>query len=215
MKKLNILAIVLLSLGLIIALVPKESVKPLTVSEKQLAAELKEKSYFITADALAEMMVNKDPLLKLVDVRDPFEFQKFSLENATNISLNDIISNEWADFMNQDKYTIVLYSNGNLDAVEAWILCRHKGYENIYVLQGGMNNWYETILNPKKPASTVPDEELAKYDFRKAASSTLGGGGAACCDTAQAAAPVVAPAANTPKPAAAPKKKKGASGGCG
>jgi hypothetical protein len=32
-------------------------------------------------------------------------------------------------------------------------------------LQGDLNNWYETILNPQKPASTMTDEELAKYEF--------------------------------------------------
>ena len=117
--------------------------------------------------------------------------------------------------MNQSKNTVVLYSNGSVEAVEAWMLCRQKGYENIYVLQGGLNYWYETILNPAKPASTMSDEELAKYDFRRAAGSTMGGG-AACCDTTKGATmPVATPAASAPKPIQGVKKKKGASGGCG
>lgn len=215
MKKLNILAIVMLSLGLILAFVPKEAMKSEKVSQKQIISELKEKSYFITADALAAMLVEKDPTVKLVDVRDAFEFQKFSLPNATNLTLENIVSDEWSEFMNQDKYSIVLYSNGNVEAVEAWMLCRMKGYENILVLQGGLNNWYETILNPQKPASTMADEELAKYEFRKAAGNALGGGVSG--DSASAApANVAAPATSAPKPAAGgAKKKKGASGGCG
>lgn len=212
MKKLNIIAIVLVSLGLIIAFVPKESVKPLKISEKQIASELKEKAFYISADDVAKMLVEKDPSLKLVDIREAAEFQKFSLPNATNLSLTDVVSDEWAEFMNQDKYTIVLYSNGNVDAVQAWMLCRQKGYENIYVLQGGMNYWYETILNPQKPTDLIADEEIAKYEFRKAAGIALGGGVAG--DSTQKAATTVKTTA--PKPLAAPaKKKKGASGGCG
>jgi rhodanese-related sulfurtransferase len=215
MKKLNILAIVMLSLGLILAFVPKEAMKSEKVSQKQIISELKEKAYFITADALAAMLVEKDPTVKLVDVRDAFEFQKFSLPNATNLNIENIVSDEWSEFMNQDKYTIVIYSNGNVDAVEAWMLCRMKGYENIFVLQGGLNNWYETILNPQKPASTMADEELAKYEFRKAAGSTLGGG-VAGDSTSAAPAKMAGSEAPKPKPAAgAAKKKKGASGGCG
>jgi rhodanese-related sulfurtransferase len=214
MKKLNILAIVMLSLGLILAFVPKEAMKSEKVSQKQIISELKEKAYFITADALAAMLVEKDPTVKLVDVRDAFEFQKFSLPNATNLNIENIVSDEWSEFMNQDKYTIVIYSNGNVDAVEAWMLCRMKGYENIFVLQGGLNNWYETILNPQKPASTMADEELAKYEFRKAAGSSLGG---VAGDSASAVpAKMAGSEAPKPKPAAgAAKKKKGASGGCG
>jgi rhodanese-related sulfurtransferase len=214
MKKLNILAIVMLSLGLILSFVPKEAMKSEKVSQKQIISELKEKAYFITADALAAMLVEKDPTVKLVDVRDAFEFQKFSLPNATNLNIENIVSDEWSEFMNQDKYTIVIYSNGNVDAVEAWMLCRMKGYENIFVLQGGLNNWYETILNPQKPASTMADEELAKYEFRKAAGSSLGG---AAGDSASAIpAKMAGSEAPKPKPAVgAAKKKKGASGGCG
>jgi rhodanese-related sulfurtransferase len=214
MKKLNILAIVMLSLGLILAFVPKEAMKSEKVSQKQIISELKEKAYFITADALAAMLVEKDPTVKLVDVRDAFEFQKYSLPNATNLNIENIVSDEWSEFMNQDKYTIVIYSNGNVDAVEAWMLCRMKGYENIFVLQGGLNNWYETILNPQKPASTMADEELAKYEFRKAAGSSLGG---VAGDSASAVpAKMAGSEAPKPKPAAgAAKKKKGASGGCG
>ncbi len=204
----------MLSLGLILAFVPKEAMKSEKVSQKQIISELKEKAYFITADALAAMLVEKDPTVKLVDVRDAFEFQKFSLPNATNLNIENIVSDEWSEFMNQDKYTIVIYSNGNVDAVEAWMLCRMKGYENIFVLQGGLNNWYETILNPQKPASTMADEELAKYEFRKAAGSSLGG---VAGDSASAVpAKMAGSEAPKPKPAAgAAKKKKGASGGCG
>ncbi len=204
----------MLSLGLILSFVPKEAMKSEKVSQKQIISELKEKAYFITADALAAMLVEKDPTVKLVDVRDAFEFQKFSLPNATNLNIENIVSDEWSEFMNQDKYTIVIYSNGNVDAVEAWMLCRMKGYENIFVLQGGLNNWYETILNPQKPASTMADEELAKYEFRKAAGSSLGG---AAGDSASAIpAKMAGSEAPKPKPAVgAAKKKKGASGGCG
>lgn len=212
MKTLQYLSVAFVSLGLIVAFVPKQTVTPMKINSEQIVTEIKQKAYFINTDDLASIIINKDPLYKLVDVRDVAEFQSYSLPGATNIDLKDVISPDWEEFMNQDKYSIILYSNSNLEAVEAWILCRQKGYENIYVLQGGLNNWYETIVNPKHPASTLPDEDQAKYDFRKAASKALGVDGN---DSSAVAAPVKA-ATGGAKPSTGPKKKKkGASGGCG
>jgi hypothetical protein len=101
----------------------------------------------------------------------------------------------------------VFYSNGSLVANEAWMITRQLGYTNNFVLEGGLNYWFDAILNPQKPASTSPDEEFAKYDFRKSAGQALGGGG-----------PVQVtqePAATSAKPAIMPiPKKKRAAGGC-
>lgn len=50
------------------------------------------------------------------------------------------------------------------------MITRQLGHENNYVLQGGLNYWAETIINPHAPRSTSSDDEFAKYDFRKGAS---------------------------------------------
>jgi hypothetical protein len=100
----------------------------------------------------------------------------------------------------------IFYSNGTITANEAWMITRQLGYKNNYVLEGGLNYWFEVIINPLKPVSTSPNEEFSKYDFRKGASSALGGGAIIQKTTT----PV-----NAPKPAiqGMPKKKK-AAGGC-
>jgi len=56
------------------------------------------------------------------------------------------------------------------------MLTRQQGYQNNYVLQGGLNYWMEAIVDPSPPSGISPDEEFAKYDFRRAASQALGGG---------------------------------------
>ena len=68
----------------------------------------------------------------------------------------------------------VFYSNGTLAANEAWMITRQLGYTNNFVLEGGLNYWFDAILNPQMPASTSPDEDFAKYDFRKSAGQALG-----------------------------------------
>lgn len=206
MRTRTIISIVFVGLGLIIAAVPQNTTHPYKVDADQLLEELNSNVQYVTPDYIADMLVNKDPSLRLIDVRNEAAFEKYSLPGAMNIPLNNILSDEWRDYVDQDVKMNVFYSNGTPDAEKAWILTRQLGYNNNYVLQGGLNFWTETIINPEEPASTSPNEEIAKYNFRKGAGNALGGE----VDAAEA------PKINLlDKPAIIKKpKKKRVQGGC-
>jgi rhodanese-related sulfurtransferase len=203
-----LLALFIVPLGLIIAAVPQNTTHPYKLSASQMLVEATSASQFLGPDAVADMLVQKDPNLQLIDVRTPDEFVKFSLPGAINVPLTDLLSDEFKDVLDQEIKMNVFYSNGTLQANEAWMITTQLGYENNYVLQGGLNYWAETILNPGTPPSTSPDEELAKYDFRKGASMAIGGG--------VAENPAAGPSnTNTPaKPIIKKTTKKKPQGGC-
>lgn len=175
MKGRIILASVLIPLGMIIAAVPENTTKPYKLTAEQLLEEVKSGTQFIHPDQIADMLISKDPVLQLIDVRNADEFEKFSLPGALNIPLVDILNEQWEPVINQDVKFNVFYSNGTNDANEAWMITRQLGFQNNYVLQGGLNYWVETIMNPEAPGSTSPNEEFARYDFRKGAGMALGG----------------------------------------
>jgi rhodanese-related sulfurtransferase len=211
MKPLNLLAIVLVTLGLVIAFVPKNTTKKYKLTGAQILDEAKTGSQFISPDEIADKLLKKDPSLQLIDVRTPEEFEKFSLQGAINIPMATLLDEKWRETLNQEQKMNIFYSNGTIDANTAWVLTRQLGYQNNYVLQGGLNHWFEVIMNPQKPSGINPNEEFAKYEFRKSAGKAFGGGDS----SQQATAPVQN---NTPKNSS-PKvenknKKKGASGGC-
>lgn len=170
------LAAFIIPLGLIIAAVPENTTKQYKLTAEELLEEINSEMQFISTDEIAHMLINKDPSLQLIDVRTPDQFEKFSLPGAINIPLHNILSDEWVNYLDQDVRINVFYSNGTQDATEAWMITRQLGYQNNYVLQGGLNYWAETIMNPEEPPSTSPDDEFARYDFRKGASAALGGG---------------------------------------
>lgn len=207
MKPLQLLAIFIIPLGLIIAAVPQNKTKPYKLTADQLLGEANTRTQYISPETVADMIVKKDPSFQLIDVRAQDDFDKFSLPGAINIPVNDLLSDKYTDLLNQDVKMNIFYSNGTITANEAWMVTRQLGYKNNFVLEGGLNYWFEAILNPQKPATTSPDEEFAKYDFRLSAGKALGGG--AAVQTAQSQSPA------TSKPAvqAVPKKKK-AAGGC-
>lgn len=206
MKSIKLLALFIIPLGLIIAAVPQNTTKPFLLTAGQLLIEVNSGSQFITAETVADMIIQKDPSLNLIDIRNAEDFEKFSLPGAINIPATELLSEQYSDILDQDVRMNVIYSTGTVTANEAWMILRQLGYENNYVLEGGLNYWFDAILNPLKPASTSSNEEFAKYDFRRSAGMALGAGA-----TVQSSANQKTDSA---RPAAKPVKKKKAAGGC-
>jgi sulfur-carrier protein adenylyltransferase/sulfurtransferase len=203
----TVLALFIVPMGLIIAAVPQNKTRQFKLTAGELLAEVNTRSQYFEPEIVADMIIRKDPSFQLIDVRSQDEFEKFSLPGAVNIPLSDLLADEHTGILNQDIRMNIFYSNGTLVANEAWMISRQLGYSNNFVLAGGLNYWFDTILNPRKPASTSSDEEFAKYDFRMSASKALGGGG-----PVQSAAEQPSP---TPRPAIKPVAgKKKAAGGC-
>lgn len=207
MKARLILASAIIPLGLIIAAVPENTTKPYKLTADELLEEVKSGTQFIGPDQVADMLITKDPSLQLIDVRNAAEYEKFNLPNSINIPLVDILNPEWEGYINQDVKLNVFYSNGTNDANQAWMITRQLGYKNNYVLQGGLNYWAETVLNPEAPASTSPNEEILKYNLRKGAGMALGG------EAAETTPAIEAPSAPKP-PVQKRETKKRVQGGC-
>jgi len=170
-----LLSSIVLLFGLSIAMIPENTTQPYKLSANEMLDEVQYGAELIHPDELADWLINSDPSIQLIDVRSTEEYDKFSLGNAINIPLSDILSDGWVDYLDQGVKMNILYSNGSTKSHEAWMILRQLGYENNYVLQGGLNYWVDTILNPESPKSTDPDDEIAKYDFRKGASQYFGG----------------------------------------
>jgi rhodanese-related sulfurtransferase len=207
MKPLKLLALFVIPLGIIIAAVPPDRVKHFRLTADELLQEAGAGVQFVSPDVVADMLVQKDPSLRLIDVRTPEEFDAYHMEGAINIPLSSLLSDEYTDILNQEAYMNVFYSNGSVYANQAWMITRQLGYENNFVLEGGLNYWFGNILSPQEPSQTNPNEEFAKYDFRKSAAAALGGGSIVATEGSASAVKAV-------KPPVTAKAKKKAAGGC-
>jgi len=158
------------------AAVPQNTTLPYKLTAQQLLREANNRVEYHSPEEVADIIVQKDPEYQLIDVRSQAEFEKFSLPNAINIPLNDILSDEYRDILDQGVKRNIFYSNGTTDALKAWMITRQLGWENNYVMEGGLNYWAEVILNPTLPNNVSANDELIKYQFRKAAGDALNGG---------------------------------------
>lgn len=207
MKTRIIISIVFVALGLILAAIPQDTTLKHTLNAHEMLIEANNSVMYYTTDEVADLIIQKDPHIQLIDVRSADEFEKFSLPNAINIPLADLLADEYRDYLYQDVYYNIFYSNGNTDALKAWMIARQLGWENNYVMQGGLNYWAETIMNPEAPSSTLANDEIAKYEFRKGAQQALGGGTSVSSEANSTT--------KSPKPPVKRKpKKKRAQGGC-
>jgi len=169
----KILAGILIILAGGLVLLPKyekhEGIKP-----EQLLSNIISPERYISTDILADKLVNQDPSYLLIDVRDEESYNKYTLPNAINIPMAKLFDEDSEMYLNQDEYDVVLFSNDNFYADQAWILCNRLEYANLHVLKGGVNKWFNTIINPPKPTENMPAEQFKLYTFRKAASMYFG-----------------------------------------
>jgi rhodanese-related sulfurtransferase len=169
----QILAVVFILLAGGLVLLPKYE-KHEGISPEELLSDAASPERYISTDDLADRIINQDPSLMLVDVRDEASYKQYTIPGAVNIPLEKLLDEESDPYINQNAYDIVFFSNDSFYADQAWMLCKRKNYKNLNVLKGGINQWYNTIINPEKPTENMPATAYDIYSARKAASMYFG-----------------------------------------
>ncbi len=139
------------------------------IKPEKLLYDIIQPTRYVTTDQVAEMIIDKDPTLELIDVRSPEDFQKFSLTNALNVPIDSLLTDYGQQFFGLPGTKVVLYSNDDILADQFWVLSRRLGYKDVYVMKGGLNCWIETIIRPPEPPEEAPYTAFEQYQFRKGA----------------------------------------------
>ena len=207
MKKLDILIIVIMLVGAFWTFALNEDnrrpVEQLTPCE--LVDQTQKADKFVSTDELARKIMSNDPSVILIDLRPQKEFSEYSLPGAINIPIENLLDKKYVDMLNQKTYTNIFFSNSSDLAAKAWMITTRLGYQNNFILQGGLNYWVETILLPKKPDQTAVNADFIRYNFRKAASAYFMGGSVDVGSSSNSSAP---------KAPIKRRKKEAAGGGC-
>lgn len=185
------LFLIILSLGLSMGLIflPEENNAKELPADK-LMMELDDNTRFISTDEVADMIINQDPTLLLIDLRKEKEYNKFALEGAINIPLDSLLNKKNKDFFSRAEMKKVFYGERDFCSEQAWILLRRSEYKNMFVMKGGLVEWVETIMQPKKPGEEATKETWELYNRRQSARRYFAGGsveikpGAFVADTA-------------------------------
>jgi rhodanese-related sulfurtransferase len=107
----------------------------------------------------------------LLDVRSEADYNLFHLKDATQTDLSDLPGQIPALLNLPASSVVVLMSNDETQATEAWKILVGSSVPNVYLLEGGVNNWLTVFGPPPGQAdyalsqSTTLGEDELRYIF--------------------------------------------------
>jgi len=116
-----------------------------TSLEPTKGALLQERQVQIHPGELLATMNDRNLNLKMIDVRDEAEYNLFHIEDASLAPVVDISGQVDALLQEPANTIIVVMSNDEERATEAWKTLTAESVPNVYILEGGINNWLDTF----------------------------------------------------------------------
>lgn len=172
LKAIGFMTIILL--GVILAFSPVDSAQHKSTDTAQVLKELQSGTNYIQPEELAHWIIDKDPDIQIIDLRNNTDFEKYHIPGALQFPLSKLSDKTELDVIDEEK-TNILVSNGNTRAGQAWLILKQMGYDNVYILAGGLNYWVKVFNNPAHPPNGATDDEIFTYQFRKAAGAVMMG----------------------------------------
>jgi len=202
-QKLGLIAI-LLGLIALVAGNPFDS-NEVKVNIKDIALSTVKNSDKIKPETLAEWLIEGKSDFVLIDLRNPEEFEKYTLPEAENIPLVTLPEAEL--YRNQK---LILFADDNLRAAQGWYILKSKGFKNVYILDGGLEGWKNNVLFPRL-SSNPTKEELSQFEKKKAIAKYFGGQALTDSGIVETKPEISLPASSSQQKTAGvpqPKKKK-------
>jgi rhodanese-related sulfurtransferase len=164
------LAIIAFSLGLIAMFAgdPYDNVYT-KINSKELAISTLNNADKVQVKDLADWIITQRADFRLIDLRSEDEFGKYFIPSAYNISPVKILN---SGLMKNEK--IILYTDDNSGSAQAWYMLKTKGFQSVYILDGGLNAWKDQIIFPKL-AKDPTNEQLTEFNKMKEVSIHFGG----------------------------------------
>ena len=177
------------------------------LNTKELATIVETEVDHVTADQLADWIIQGDTEYRLIDLREEAAFAEYHIPTSENVPTSELL-----DYPLLRNEKIVLYSDGGIHSAQAWMLLRAQRFQGVYMLLGGLDSWTEEILFPALLADATP-QQTAEFERVAHVSKFFGGTPRTGVDAQAASVAIPLP---TMDPSAAPvvrkrkrKKKKG------
>ena len=156
----------LVVLSILLLILPGGGRYRFSTSPSDLVAIPLEEQNFYPVDKVAGALVNDDSTIVLVDVRTPEEYNTATIPGAINIPLEIFCGSDMHSHLSAEGITCILFSNDERDAMAALLTARGMGYNGTVVMEGGMNEWYRTIIESEFSPGNLTPAQNALYGTR-------------------------------------------------
>lgn len=85
----------------------------------------------------------KEDKARLIDVREPWEFQTASVEGSVLVPMGDIPARAHQEFDPDEHLVIMCHHGARSLNVTVWL--RNQGFEKVQSMRGGINAWSATV----------------------------------------------------------------------
>jgi rhodanese-related sulfurtransferase len=112
--------------------------------EGEQLAMLDERSVQIEPAELLDVINNSQIKAVLLDVRDERHYNQFHVHGARRLPGDQVVSTARELMFEPANTVFITMSNDETAATEAWKALKAESVPNVYILDGGVNNWIRT-----------------------------------------------------------------------
>ncbi len=135
--------------------------------EAEQTALLDERAVQIVPDELLGLVHDSQIKAVLIDVRDERHYNQFHIHGARRLALEDLVDEASRLIQEPANTVFVTMSNDETRATEAWKILKAESVPNVYILEGGVNNWIRTYSDDDfRAARLLADREVDQPAFR-------------------------------------------------
>ena len=161
--------LLLIMLSMILALLPLTSNRSFTAEPHKLLADLRSEEASLSVDQIAEYIVREDSTIQLIDLRTPEKFRKLTIPGAVNVQYKDLISKDPDIWLGNKDIKSIFYSDSDTEQSFALAFARGLGYDNTFIMNGGIAEWMDTIVESKFSGERITARENALFETRRRA----------------------------------------------
>ena len=159
-------SVLLVGVGIILAFLPFDAAQTFQLKSNELLARSASDSMYISVDQVARAVNSEDSTVQIIDVRSASQFRACNIPSSINIPFDDLQNPLWEATLNQKKVKNILYGNGDQTASYAWTIVTGLGYPNNYVMKGGLNEWFRTVMLSQYSGEKITPAENARFENR-------------------------------------------------
>ena len=160
------ITVLLVGLGIFLVFMPNTSSKKFKLKPDELLTKSASEEMYFTVDEVARFVNNEDSTVLLIDLRSNKEFGKCNIPGSVNIPFEDLLNPNWSGYFKQKNIRTIFYGNDDYYANVAWTIATGLGSENCFVMKGGLNEWYKTVMLTKFEGETITPRENALFENR-------------------------------------------------
>ena len=168
-KRMGILAIIL---GIFAAFIgnPQDNTTA-SVNIKELSMTASGNVNTVTVQDLSNWIIQGKMDYRLVDLRTEADFDEYNIPSSECVSMSSLTNSE---LRRNEK--IILYSDDDIVASQAWFILKSDGYHSVSILKKGMESWKNEIVFPSCNCGEHSTAELKQLHDKKAEVAKFFGG---------------------------------------